>query len=404
MSSGVLTVLALFPGLPTLPFLALGGGLGFVGWRMKKRLAVSAVVKEQAAQQTAPAAEKLETLLRVDPLAIEVGIGLAHLVAGGPNSPLLQKIAAIRRHFANTGGYVIPPVRVTDNVLLRGREYLLLVKGGEVGRFALQQGCDLAIPTARATSMEGQQTKEPAFGLPALWVPTDRAEVARTSGYTVVDPLNVLGTHLTEMVRRHAFEIFSRQDAKAFCDRVAQESPKVVEDLVPKQVPLAVVQRVLQNLLREAVSIRDGLSILEALGDVAGTTRNPVLLTEYVRQAIRRGLVKPFVNASGELHAYFMDPVLDQAVESTVQHSENNSVAAMSPQTAKDIMAAIQRKIDKPEMPVAVICSAGSRHFLRQLVENSMWNVFFLSHNEIPSGIRVVSLGLIDLGHRGNLE
>jgi flagellar biosynthesis protein FlhA len=196
-------------------------------------------------------------------------------------------------------------------------------------------------------------------------------------------------------VRHHAAEVFSRQDAKAFCDRVAQESPKLVEDLVPKLLPLATVQRVLQNLLRECVSIRDGVSILEAIGDAAGTTRNPVLLTEYVRQSVRRSLVKPFVNQSGELHAWFMDPSLEQAVEASVQHGEHNSVAALSPQTAREILNAIARRLEKPERPVVVIASAGTRYFLRQLAEASLWNVFFLSHNEIPNGVRVNSLGLI---------
>jgi flagellar biosynthesis protein FlhA len=396
MAGGVLVLLALMPGLPVLPFLTLGGGLATVGWRMKTRGYRPATAPETAeAPPAAAAVEKFDALLRVDSMAIEVGLGLAHLVAGGPNSPLLQKIGAIRKHFASNAGYVLPPVRVTDNLGLKPREYSLLIKGGEVGRFELRQGVELAIATSRAAAIEGQAAKEPAFGLPALWVPADRSEVARKSGYTVVDGLNVIGTHLSEVIRRHAHEVFSRQDAKAFCDRVAQESPKVVEDLVPKLLPLPAVQRVIQNLLRECVPIRDGLSILEALGEAAATTRNPVLLTEYVRQAIRRVLVKPFLNQSGELHAYFMDPALEQVIESTVQHGEHNSLAALPPNVAREILSAIQRKLERPEVPVVVIASAGTRYFLRQLVETSLWNVFFLSHNEIPNGVRVNSLGLI---------
>jgi flagellar biosynthesis protein FlhA len=260
----------------------------------------------------------------------------------------------------------------------------------------MRQGFELAIATAQATALEGQSVREPAFGLPALWSPSDRKDHARTSGYTVVDGLNVLGTHLTEIIRRHAHEVFSRQDAKAVCDRVAQDSPKVVEDLVPKLLPLATVQRVLQNLLRECVSIRDGLSILEGLGEAAATTRNSMLLTEYVRQSIRRTLIKPYLTSGTELHAWFLSGHIEQAVESTVQHSEANSVAAVSPQVVRELIAAIQRKIERPEIPVVVIASAGSRFFLRQMVENSIWNVFFLSHNEIPNGVRIHSLGLIE--------
>jgi flagellar biosynthesis protein FlhA len=396
MASGVMVLLGLFPGLPALPFLALGGGLATAGWRMKKKAAAAALQSPKTeAAAAAPATDKMDVLLRVDPIAIEVGIGLAHLVSGGPNSPLLQKIGAIRKHFATTIGFVLPPVRVTDNVSLKAREYALLIKGGEIGRFEMRQGCDLAIATARATSIEGQAAKEPAFGLPALWVPSDKLDVARRSGYTVVDPLNVIGTHLTEMVRRHAHEIFSRQDAKAYCDRVSQESPKLVEELVPKLLPLATVQRVLQNLLRECVSIRDGLTILEALSEAAPSSRNPVLLTEFVRQALRRSLLKPFVNSEGELHAYFLDAALEQAVESSVQHGETNSIAAVPPHTARNIVTALQLKLERPEIPVVAIASTAVRYFLRQLVETTLPNVFFLSHNEIPGGVRVTSLGVI---------
>jgi flagellar biosynthesis protein FlhA len=231
--------------------------------------------------------------------------------------------------------------------------------------------------------------------VPAVWVPAERRDVARTSGYTVVDTLNVIGTHFSEMVRRHAHEIFSRQDCKAFCDRVAADSPKAVEELVPKLMSLAAVQRVLQNLLREGVSIRDGLTIVEALGEAAPTTRNHVLLTEYVRQALRRSLVKPLLGPGGELKAWFLDAALERTVESTVEHGELNSVAAVSPQTARDLIAKIQQYIQRPEAPSVLVAGAGSRFFIRQIVEHALPNVFVLSHNEIPSGIRVQSMGLI---------
>jgi flagellar biosynthesis protein FlhA len=189
--------------------------------------------------------------------------------------------------------------------------------------------------------------------------------------------------------------MFSRQDAKAFCDRVGQDNPKVVEDLVPKLLPLAVIQRVLQNLLRERVSIRDGVSLLEAIGEAAATTKNPVLLTEYARQSIRRIVVKPYLNQKGELPAYLLDPPLEQTVESGVQHSEQNSVLVLSPQVVRDITARIERKLDKRELATAVLTTSSARYFLRQMLESSLPNVFFLSHNEVPPGIRVVSLGVI---------
>ena len=394
LASGVLVALALFPGLPTVPFLALGGLVGAAAWKMRK---TAETRKADRTCRKLPRPQKKITmhLLRVDPIAIEVGIGLAYLAAGGANSPLLQKIAAIRRHFASTMGFVFPPVRVTDNVSLRAREYTMLLKGGEAGRFELSSGCELAVPTAKAQPIEGQPTKEPAFGLSAIWVSVDKTELARRSGYTVVDAINVLGTHLTEVVRRNAHEIFSRQDAKAFCDRVAQDSPKTVEDLVPKLLPLSSVQKVLQNLLREGVPIRDGVSILEALGEAAQTTKNTTLLTEYVRQSIRRTLVKPYLTPTGELRVFFTDLAVEQSVEGTVEHGEQNSIAALAPPAMRDIVTKIQQKIERPEAPVVVVTSAGARPFLRQLVEPILPNVFFLSHNEVPAGVRIVSAGVI---------
>jgi flagellar biosynthesis protein FlhA len=231
--------------------------------------------------------------------------------------------------------------------------------------------------------------------LAAWWIPEPRAEQARAAGYTLVDAVSVLGTHIAELARRYAHELFSRQDAKKVLDLVAVDQPKLVEDLVPKQLPLSVVQRVLQNLLRERVSIRDTGSILEALGEAALSTRNLVLLTEFARQAIRRTVVKRYLDAAGNLPAYFVDVSIEQAVESAVQHGEQNSHLGMAPQTIREILERIQRKAGSLEGPAAAVTSAGARYFLRQIVEPTLPNLFFLSHNEIPAGVKVISLGSI---------
>ena len=338
----------------------------------------------------------MESLLRVEPLAIEVGLGLIGLVEGAQDSPLLRRISAIRRQLASDLGYLLAPVRVTDNLALRSREYVISLKGVEVSRYELPQGCELAIPTSAASApIEGQATRDPAFGMNALWIPGERAERARHSGYTVVDSVSVLGTHLSELIRRYAHELFSRQDAKRLLDRVAVEHPKVVEDVVPKLLPLSTVQRVLQNLLRERVSIRDAVSILEALGEAGGSTRNPVLLTEYVRQSIRRAVVKPYLNRAGDLPAWFIDPAIEQAVESAVEHGEQNSHISLPPQQIREILNRISARIQSPETPVVAITSSGARYFLRQLGEPTLPNLFFLAHNEVPPGLRVQSLGNI---------
>jgi flagellar biosynthesis protein FlhA len=399
LSAGVLVVLAAFPGLPTVPFLLLGGGLGAAGWAKRKKVDEAVKIETETAGAAASAAaprDDLEALLRVEPLAIEVGLGLAGLVAGGKASPLLKRIAAIRRQFVSTLGYMLPPVRVTDNLSLRAREYVILLKGSEIGRYELLPGCELAIPTNKADkSFPGEATREPAFGLPALWIPAEQVDAARLAGYSVVDAVNVMGTQLSELVRLHAGELFSRQDAKQYCDRVAQEHAKLIEDLVPKLLSLGSIQKVLQNLLRERVSIRDGVSILEALSEAAVTARNPVLLTEFTRQAIRRAVVKPYLNPKGELPTYFLDPAVEQTIESAVQHSEQNSILTLSPQVAREVTARLERKIERREAPVLILTSSAARYFLRQLVETQMPNVFPVSHNEIPAGVKILSLGTI---------
>jgi flagellar biosynthesis protein FlhA len=393
LAAGVLLALAAMPGLPKLPFLILGGGAGAVGWRLRRR-------EQQAAApspETKPAAkENVEAMLRVDPLAVEVGLGLVGLVEGAQDSPLLRRISAIRKQLATDLGYLLPPVRVMDNLSLRSREYVIALKGVEVARYELPQNCELAIASGPADpAIEGQPTREPAFGIQALWVPAERAEKARMAGYTVVDGVSVLGTHLAELIRRFAHELFSRQDAKRLLDRVAVEHPKVVEDLVPKLLPLASVQRVLQNLLRERVSIRDAVSILEALGEASVSVRNPVLLTEYVRQTIRRALVKPYLNRSGELPAWFLDPAIERLVESGVEHGEQASHLTLPPQAARDILNRVAARVPAPEAPVAAITSSAARYFLRQITETTIPNLFFLAHNEIPGGVRIQSLGTI---------
>jgi flagellar biosynthesis protein FlhA len=394
LAGGVLVALAALPGMPKLPFLVLGLGAAAAGWKMRqKEVALTAAPTADAAKP-AGAKDNVESLLRVEPLAIEVGLGLIGLVEGAQESPLLRRISAIRRQLAGDLGYLLAPVRVTDNLSLRSREYVISMKGVEISRYELPQGCELAIPTSAASApIEGQATRDPAFGMSAFWIPSDRAERARHSGYTVVDSVSVLGTHLSELIRRYAHELFSRQDAKRLLDRVAVEHPKVVEDVVPKLLPLSTVQRVLQNLLRERVPIRDAVSILEALGEAGGSTRNPVLLTEYVRQSIRRAVVRPYLNRAGDLPAWFVDPSIEQAVESAIEHGEQNSHISLAPQQIRDILNRISARVQQPETPVVAITSSGARYFLRQLGEPTLPNLFFLAHNEVPPGLRVQSLG-----------
>jgi flagellar biosynthesis protein FlhA len=211
----------------------------------------------------------------------------------------------------------------------------------------------------------------------------------------VVDSISVLGTHLAELIRRHAYELLSRQDTKNILDRVTEDNPKVIEDLVPKLLPMAIVQKVLQNLLRERVSIRDSVTILEALGEAAAMTKNPILLTEYVRQSIRRMVVKPYLSPNGELPAFFVDPKIEQSIEGAVEYNENNSHINLPPQRIREILDRVSRAVGAADAAMAVVTSSSARYFLRQMIEGSLPNLSILSHNEIPAGVRVVSAGLI---------
>lgn len=310
---------------------------------------------------------------------------------------MLRRIASIRRQLASELGYIVPPVRVTDNLALKAREYVVSMKGVEMARYELAHGCELAIHADdKARKIEGIATHEPAFGIPAVWIAPENVDKARQAGYTIVDSTSVLGTHLGELVRRHAYELFSRQDAKKVLDRVTEENPKVVEDLVPKLLSLAVVQKVLQNLLRERVSIRDAASILEALGEAAPITKNTVLLTEYVRQAIRRQVAKPLLDSNGELSAYILDPALEQMVEAAVEHTESSSHLNLAPQQIRNIQERVQKVCTSAEAAVVLLTSSGSRFFVRQIAESVAPNLNVLSHNEIPPEARIVSRGTVN--------
>ena len=395
LASGVLVVLSAFPGLPTIPFLVMGSGLGTISWRMRRKL--MATEKAEALFVPGAVKENLETLLKVEPLSVEMGLGLVKFVGGGQESALLKRIAGIRRQLAVEAGFLLGPVRVVDNVALKAHEYVILLKGAEIGRYELPPGCELAIPVGKADSPEGgKPTKEPAFGMSGWWVPTDQADAARRKGFTVVDSVSVMGTHLSELIRRYAFELFSRQDAKKFLDRVAADHPKVVEDLVPKLLPLSAVQRVLQNLLRERVSVRDSQTIVEALGEAAVTIRNPILITEYVRQCLRRIVVKPYLRSTGELPAWLVSPAIEQMIESAVQHGEQNSHLTLSPQAIREILQKLSQHTGNSETPLVAVTSSGSRYFLRQIAEPSLRNLVFISNNEIPADVKIISLGVIE--------
>jgi flagellar biosynthesis protein FlhA len=392
----VLIALAIFPGMPKLPFLVVGGAVASYAWHDHNRRKTDASPVTPAETRQPAAKENLENLLKVEPLGVEVGLGLVKLVEGGQNSPLLRRVAGIRRQLLADLGYMLPALRLTDNLALGAHKYSILIKGVPISSFELPPGCELAIAVGKISHpVDGQPTKEPAFGLPALWINAGAAEQAKKSGYTVVDPVTIMGTHIAEFARRYAHELFTRQDLKKVLDRVALDQPKLVEDLVPKVLSMAIVHRVFQNLLREQVSIRDAASILEALTEAGVSTRNPVMLTEFVRQSIRRTVVEPYLNKLGELPAFFVDPGVEKMIESAVEHTEQNSHLSASPEAIRDVLGRLSRAISKPDGPTVVLVSSAARYFMRQISEGSLPNLVFIAHNEVPAEIRVVNLGLV---------
>lgn len=393
LASGVLLAMALLPGMPKIPFIVFGGGVGWIALKLQR----AANVEELAALEPPAAAapkENLEALLHVEPLAVELGLGLVKFAEGGTNSPLLRRISAIRKQMTTELGYILPPVRVTDNLSLKAREYAVLVRGTEVARFGLPSNSVLVIlPPDGKPPAQGTATKEPAFGIDAYWVPNEHSESARESGCTVVDPLSVLGTHLSELSRRYTHELFTRQDAKRLLDRVGEDNPRAVEDLVPKLLALSTVQRVLQNLLRERVPIRDGVVILESLSEAAAVTRNPILLTEYVRQALRRSVVKPFVSSDGNLPALLVEGSIEREIEQAVEHQEAISHCNLAPHQVRTLIEAAKAAVQRHGSSFALLTSAGARYFLRQILENQFPGISVLSHGEIPAGAKVIALG-----------
>lgn len=401
IGSGFLFFLGLVPGLPFLPFFILGSVTAIVAYRKKKSRETERLTMEQAAAQKAEAEkpkDKIESLLKVDLLGIEMGYGLIRYVDASQGGDFLERIKSIRRQIALDLGVIVPPVHITDNLQLNPRQYSILLKGVQIARGELVQDHLLAInPGTAREEIPGTPTVEPAFGLQARWIKAQDRERAQLAGYTLVDPATVLATHLTEIIKSQAYELLGRQETKNLLDNVAKTNPKVVEELVPKVLSVGEVQKVLQNLLKEKVSIRDAVTILETLADYGTYTKNTAALTEYCRQALGRSICRPYQTEEGDLHVFTVSPDLEKSIADGVVHSDQGSYLALEPQQAKDIMARFRKAVEATGSagnPV-VLCSAGIRMYVRQLLERFLPNVVILSHSEIPQSVRVLSLGMV---------
>ena len=301
-ASGIVGGLGLVPGLPTMSFLILEGALGVVGWMASAAAARRAAEPEvQASEPDDGTVERATAFLKIDSLAVEIGYGLVGIVDAHQGGDFLGRIRSIRKQLAQELGMIVPPVNISDNLKLGPRDYTILLKGAEIGRGELMMDRLLAIDPGNATPIEGTPTKEPTFGLPALWITKENKERAQLMNYTVVDASTILATHLTEMIRSHAHELMGRQEVKTLIDHVGETHPKLIEELVPNTLTVGEIQKVLQSLLREKVSIRDLVTIFESLADFGLRTKDPATLTEAVRASLSRSITKPLLNENGEL-------------------------------------------------------------------------------------------------------
>lgn len=389
----VLTLLAAIPGLPKLPFLFVAVLLG--GAAYANRAAPETVAEEE--QAVAPPPDALDSAIGVDALAVEVGYALISLVDEKQGGTLLTRVRAIRRQIATESGIVVPPVHIADNLQLGPRVYSILLKGVEVARGELFADRLLAInPGHVSATLEGITTREPAFGLPAWWIPLDHRDRASNAGYTVVDPTTALSTHLSEVIRNFLPDLLSRQQVKEMVDRVAQTSPRLVEDLVPKAVSLGEIQKVLRQLLRERVPVKDLTTILEAISDSASATKDIDAVTEAVRAVVGRSICKQYQNERGELPVISLAPALEERLLQSVVRTEQGVVLAVDPNDAQRLAAKIAQVMESAVAQPVLLCTPGLRPHFWRLFARVLPQVGVLSHNEVPSQVRVNVLSVLD--------
>jgi flagellar biosynthesis protein FlhA len=402
---GVLMMgMALIPGLPKIPFIAIGGLLLGAALLLRNTTKQQAVAAEAAAN--APAAsqepENLNHLLRVDPISIEIGYGLITLADADSGGNLLSRVTLIRRQIATDLGMVVPTIRIRDDLQLPADTYVVRLRGVEVARGEVRANRLLAMNPGTADAsidIEGLPAIEPAFGLPARWVVPETREHAESLGYTVVDPTSVITTHLSEIIRQHAPSIVSRQDVQALLDGVKAEHPALVGELVPELLSVGEVQKVLQHLLAERISIRDLVTILESLADTARSTRDPDHLGERVRQALGRAISRQNLGMDGRLSVLTLSPGWQQSLAAALQTTDSGtSVLLMDAPSGNKLVQALSKEMERVASlghnPI-LLCPARLRLALRRFTERSLSSLTILSYSEIAPQLEVTTLGVV---------
>ncbi len=393
VAAAVLVGLALIPGLPKFSFLFVAIVLGGAAWANRSD-------GQPVAMPDAPPAspEHVEPVVHVDPLGIEVGYALVSIVDEKQGGGLLTRVRSIRKQIAGETGMVVPPVHVADNLQLGPRTYAILVKGVEVARGELLVDRLLAInPGTVATPLEGLATREAAFGLPAVWITQDRRDAAIGAGYTVVDPTTAISTHLSEVIRSFLPDLLTRQQTKDLIDRVGQMSPKLIEELIPKSATVGDVQRVLRQLLRERVPVRDLPTILEAMADAATASKDPDMVVELVRGALGRAICRTYQSDNGELRVVALGPALEDALLASLTRTERGVVLGVEPARAQTLALRLGEVLASGDLAQPVLlCSPTLRPHLWRLFTRALPHVAVISHSEVPAQMRVVSVATLE--------
>jgi len=402
IGSALCVVLSLF--LPTIPFLTLAiilGVIGFVLMKQQKEVKMQEEVQVQESEvEEIRKPENVVSLLQVDPIELEFGYGIIPLADVNQGGDLLDRVVMIRRQLALELGMIVPVIRLRDNIQLSPNEYVIKIKGVEINKSEIVLDHYMAMnPGTAEEDIEGIRTLEPAFGLPAVWISEGQRDRAEMLGYTVVDPPSIIATHLTELIKKHASDLMGRQEVQSLIDNVKQNYPAIVDELVPKIMTVGEIQKVLANLLREGVSIRDMVTILETLADFAPITHDADILTEYVRQALGRAISKKYMS-DNRSSVITIDPKLEQIIMDSVQRTEHGSFLSLEPDLTNNILASLSRQAQRlaelGQQPI-VLASPIVRLYFKRLTERFLPGLVVLSYSELDPNIEVESIGMVSV-------
>ena len=403
--SGCLLSLALIPGMPKIPFVLLGAGTAFAAWKMKPTVAEAAAAAgakpatAAGAKPGAPAADPMDAVLKLDDLMLEVGVGLVPLVDAKQGGQLLARVKSLRKNLAQSLGFLVPSIHITDNLTLKEREYVIYLRGVEIARWEMRKDRLLAVNSnPKPGDLVGQETREPAFDSAAKWITPDLQAQAIAAGYAVVDHTSVLAAHLTELIKHNAHDLLTRAETKRLVDRLSDSHPKLVDELIPKLMTLGEVQKVLQQLLREQVSIRDLGTILETMVETAASNKNPVILVEAARHALGRALIRPLLDENGRLKVVTLDSSIEEeCARSTGQGAQLAPGGALQISIARRVLDGLRGMLgDQITMaPPVLLCASPGRFYLRRVLEPFMPKIVVISPSEIPPMTQVMSLGSV---------